>query len=176
MSPGASELPAAAAWDALAADFQAFHARFAALFARSEPREQAIKYVRSLMGPAARRNGWQLAEAIGDPTPDRVQRLLYSADWSADAARDRLMDFTIEQFGDPQGIGVLNETGFLKKGSKSVGVARQYSGTAGKIENCQIGVFLSYTGPRGHVILDRRLYLPESWCSDPARRQDAHVP
>lgn len=176
MIPGASELPAAPAWDALAADFEAFHARFASLFSRSEPREQAIKYVRSLMGAAARRNGWQLAEAIGDRTPDRVQRLLYSADWSADAARDRLMDFTIEQFGDPQGIGVLDETGFLKKGTKSVGVARQYSGTAGKIENCQIGVFLSYTSPRGHVILDRRLYLPESWCSDPARLQQAHVP
>lgn len=176
MDPGASELPAALAWDALAADFEAFHARFAALFARSEPREQAIKYVRSLMGPAARRNGWQLAEAIGDRTPDRVQRLLYSADWSADAARELLLDFTIEQFGDPQGIGVLDETGFLKKGTKSVGVQRQYSGTAGKIENCQIGVFLSYASARGHVILDRRLYLPESWCSDPARRQDAHVP
>jgi SRSO17 transposase len=86
------------------------------------------------------------------------------------------MDFTIEQFGDPQGIGVLDETGFLKKGTKSVGVARQYSGTAGKIENCQIGVFLTYTSPRGHVILDRRLYLPESWCNDPTRLQEAHVP
>jgi len=176
MTPGASELPAQPDWDALAADFEAFHARFASLFARSEPREQAIKYVRALMGAAARRNGWQLAEAIGDRTPDRVQRLLYGADWSADAARDRLMDFTIEQFGAPQGIGVLDETGFVKKGTQSVGVARQYSGTAGKIENCQIGVFLSYTSPRGHVLLDRRLYLPEGWCSDPERRQRAHVP
>ena len=173
---GASELPAAPDGDALAADFEAFHARFASLFARSEPREQAIKYVRALMGAAARRNGWQLAEAIGDQTPDRVQRLLYGANWSADAARDRLMDFTIEQFGDPQGIGVLDETGFLKKGTASVGVARQYSGTAGKIENCQIGVFLSYTSPRGHLLLDRRLYLPEVWCSDAARRKRAHVP
>jgi SRSO17 transposase len=176
MIPEASELPDAAACDALAADFEAFHTRFAPLFARSEPREEAKKYVRSLMGAAARRNGWQLAEAIGDRTPDRVQRLLYSADWSADAARDCLMQFTIERFGDPEGIGVLDETGFLKKGDKSVGVARQYSGTAGKIENCQIGVFLSYAGPRGHVLLDRRLYLPEAWCSDPARMQLAHVP
>lgn len=176
MNPRASELPAGPAWDTLAADFEAFHARFASLFTRSESREQAVKYVRSLMGSASRRNGWQLAEAIGNRTPDRVQRLLYCADWSADAARDRLMDFTIEQFGDPLGIGVLDETGFLKKGTKSVGVARQYSGTAGKIENCQIGVFLSYTSPRGHVLLDRRLYLPESWSSDPARRQGAHVP
>lgn len=173
---GGSELPAALDEDALAADFEAFHARFASLFVRSEPREQAIKYVRALMGAAARRNGWQLAEAIGDQTPDRVQRLLYSANWSADAARDRLMDFTIEQFGDPQGIGVLDETGFLKKGTASVGVARQYSGTAGKIENCQIGVFLSYTSPRGHLLLDRRLYLPEVWCKDAARRKRAHVP
>jgi SRSO17 transposase len=171
-----SELPDLPAWDALAQDFEAFHARFASLFVRSEPRDEALKYIRALMGAAARRNGWQLAEAIGDRTPDRAQRLLYSADWSADAARDLLIDFVIERFGDPQGIGVLDETGFLKKGTESVGVQRQYSGTAGKVENCQIGVFLSYTSPRGHVLLDRRLYLPESWCEDPERRQRAHVP
>ncbi len=176
VNPQASELPDLPAWDALAQDFEAFHARFASLFARSEPREEALKYIRALMGPAARRNGWQLAEALGDRTPDRAQRLLYSADWSADEARDRLINFVIERFGDPQSIGVLDETGFLKKGTESVGVQRQYSGTAGKIENCQIGVFLSYTGPRGHVLLDRRLYLPESWCDDPVRRRRAHVP
>jgi SRSO17 transposase len=176
MTRGRNELPAVPAWDALAVDFEAFHARFASLFARSESREEAKKYVRSLMGAAARRNGWQLAEAIGDRTPDRVQRLLYSANWSAEAARDRLRDFTIEQFGDPQAIGVLDETGFLKKGTESVGVARQYSGTAGKVENCQIGVFLSYASSRGHVLLDRRLYLPEAWCKDPPRMQRAHVP
>jgi SRSO17 transposase len=176
MSLQGSELPAAPAWDALAQDFESFHARFASLFARSEPRDEAVKYIRALMGAAARRNGWQLAEAVGDRTPDRVQRLLYGADWSADAARDRLIDFAIERFGDPQGIGVLDETGFLKKGTESVGVARQYSGTAGKVENCQIGVFLSYTSPLGHVLLDRRLYMPVAWFSDPARMQRAHVP
>src|SRR5438034_1013395 len=101
-----NELPAAPAWDALAEDFAAFHARFASLFAHREPRDEAVKDIRALMGAVARRNGWQLAEAIGDRTPDRVQRLLYSADWCADAARDRLTDFTIERFGDPQGIGV----------------------------------------------------------------------
>lgn len=175
MTPRASEQPAPA-WDALAQDFEAFHGRFASLFARREPREQAVKYVQALMGAAARRNGWQLAEAIGDPTPDRVQRLLYSADWSADEARDRLMQFTIERFGSAEGIGVLDDTGFLKKGTASVGVARQYSGTAGKIENCQIGVFLGYASSRGHVLLDRRLYLPESWFRDPMRMQRAHVP
>jgi SRSO17 transposase len=171
-----SELPAPPVWDALAQDFEAFHARFASLFARSEPREEAVKYIRALMGATARRNGWQLAEALGDRTPDRVQRLLYAADWNADAARDRLIDFAIERFGDPQGIAVLDETGFLKKGTESVGVARQYSGTAGKIENCQIGVFLSYSSHRGHVLLDRRLYLPDAWFRDPARMQRAHVP
>jgi SRSO17 transposase len=176
MGPQTSEQAVAPGWDALAADFEAFHERFASLFGRSEPREEARKYVRALMGAAARRNGWQLAEAIGDRTPDRVQRLLYSADWSANAARDRLIEYAIERFGDPQGIGVLDETGFLKKGTESVGVARQYSGTAGRIENCQIGVFLGYTGARGHLLLDRRLYLPESWCSDPVRMQRAHVP
>lgn len=176
MTPQRSEPPAAPAWDVLAQDFEAFHARFASLFARSEPRDESLKYLRALMGAAARRNGWQLAEAIGDRTPDRVQRLLYSADWSADEARDRLITFAIERFGDPQGVGVLDETGFLKKGTESVGVARQYSGTAGKIENCQIAVFLGYASARGHVLLDRRLYLPESWCSDLARMQRAHVP
>ena len=160
----------------LTASFEAFHARFASLFARSEPREQAVKHLRALMGPVGRRNGWQLAEVIGDARPDAEQRLLYSADWSADDARDRMMDFVIEQFGDPSAIGVLDETGFLKKGTESVGVQRQYTGTAGKIENCQIGVFLSYTSPRGHVFLDRRLYLPESWCRDAERRSRAHVP
>jgi SRSO17 transposase len=176
MSSQGNELLAVPAWDALAQDFEAFHARFASLFARSEPREEAVKYIRALMGPAARRNGWQLAEALGDRTPDRVQRLLYAADWNADAARDRLIDFAIERFGDSQGIAVLDETGFLKKGTESVGVARQYSGTAGKVENCQIGVFLGYCSARGHVLLDRRLYLHESWFLDPARMRRAHVP
>jgi len=176
MVPRASELPEPPDWDALAADFDEFHARFASVFARSESREQARKYMRTLMGPVARRNGWQMAEAAGDPTPDRMQRLLYCADWSADEARDRLISFTVEHLGDPEAIGGLDETGFIKKGTASVGVARQYSGTAGKIENCQIGVFLSYATPRGHVLLDRRLYLPESWCSDPEMRKRAHVP
>jgi SRSO17 transposase len=176
MSPQQRELPAPPVWDTLAQDFEAFHARFASLFARSEPRDEAVKYIRALMGAAARRNGWQLAEALGDRTPDRVQRLLYAADWNADTARDRLIDFAVERFGDPRGIAVLDETGFLKKGTESVGVARQYSGTAGKVENCQIGVFLSYSSPRGHVLLDRRLYLHESWFRDPARMRRAHVP
>jgi len=123
-----------------------------------------------------RKNSWQVAEAIGDRIPDATQRLLYRARWSADAARDRLLRYTIEVLGEAEGIGVVDETGFIKKGTHSVGVKRQYSGTAGKVENCQIGVFLSYWTAKGHVFLDRRLYLPEEWCNDRERRAQAQVP
>ena len=157
-------------------DFEGFHSRFAHLFSRSESREQAVKYLQGLLSPVERKNGWQLAEVVGDTTPDAIQRLLYSAKWDADAARDELQRFVIEVFGDCDGIGIVDETGFLKKGTKSAGVQRQYSGTAGKTENCQIGVFLSYASAQGHVFLDRRLYLPESWCKDPIRRQEAKIP
>ncbi len=112
---------------AFAADFAAFHARFAHLFARSEPREKAVQYVRSLMGPVERCNGWQLAETMGDQTPEATQRLLYHATWSARQACDLLGDFIVEEFGAPEAIGVLDDTGFIKKGNRSVGVARQVS-------------------------------------------------
>src|SRR5206468_11947914 len=102
-------------------DFEAFHARFADLFARSESREQARTYLRGLLTEAERKNSWQMAEAVGEPIPDRMQRLLYRVPWDADAARDRLQQFVIETFGDPEGIGVVDETGFLKKGTHSVG-------------------------------------------------------
>jgi SRSO17 transposase len=157
-------------------DFLRFCARFADVFGRKEPRTQAFKYLRGLMAPIPRKNSWQVAEAIGDRIPDATQRLLYRARWSADAARDQLQRYTIEVFGDAAGIGVVDETGFLKKGTHSVGVKRQYSGTAGKVENCQMGTFLSYTTPKGHVFLDRRLYLPEEWCTDAERRAQAQVP
>jgi SRSO17 transposase len=156
--------------------FEAFHERFADLFARRESREQMGKYLRGLLAGVERKNGWQVAEALGDATPDRMQRLLYRVEWDAEVARDRLQEFVIEVFGDADGIGVIDETGFIKKGRDSVGVQRQYSGTAGKVENCQIGTFLSYATPRGHVLLDRRLYLPESWCADSSRRAEAKVP
>jgi SRSO17 transposase len=158
-------------------DFLRFCARFADVFHRKEPRAQAAKYLRGLMASVPRKNGWQVAEAIGDRIPDATQRLLYHAQWSADAARDRLLRYTIEMFGEEDGIGVVDETGFLKKGSHSVGVKRQYTGTAGKIENCQIGTFVSYATAKGHVLLDRRLYLPEEeWCNDLERREQAKVP
>lgn len=158
------------------ADFADFQSRFAHLFERSEPRQQAGKYLRGLMSEVQRKNGWQLAEKMGDKTPDATERLLYKAEWKADAAQDVLQMYVIEKFGSEEGIGVVDETGFLKKGEQSVGVKRQYSGTAGKVENCQVGVFLSYTSECGHVFLDRKLYLPREWCSDEERRQLAKVP
>jgi SRSO17 transposase len=128
------------------------------------------------MAKVERKNCWQLAEEMGEPLPDALQRLLYRTNWEAEAARDLLQDFVVEQFGEPDGIGVVDETGFVKSGRRSVGVKRQYTGTAGKIENCQVGVFLSYASGRGHAFLDRRLYVPEDWCADAPRRARAYVP
>lgn len=145
-------------------------------FARSEPRRRAAGYVRGLLGPAERKNGWQLAEHLGDPTPDGVQHLLARADWDADAVRDDLTAYVAEHLGDLGGVLVVDETGFLKKGTKSAGVARQYSGTAGRVENCQVGVFLGYATARGRALLDRELYLPKEWAGDAGRRKAAGVP
>src|SRR5262245_18470031 len=131
--------------------FHALHARIAPRFARAEPRRQAGAYLRGLLSPLERKNGWHLAEAAGDCTPDRMQRLLNAADWDADDVRDDLRTYVVEHFGDPGAVLVVDETGFVKKGTKSVGVKRQYSGTAGRVENCQIGVFLAYAAPNGHV-------------------------
>src|SRR3989449_8270334 len=156
--------------------FEAFHARFADLFERSESREQARKYLRGLLTEAERKNSWQVAEAVGDRIPDRMQRLLYQVPWDADAARDRLQQFVIETFGDAEGIGVVDETSFLKKGTHSVGVARQYLGAAGKLENGQVATVLSYAAKGAHVFLDRRLYLPEEWAWNTQRRAEARVP
>ena len=156
--------------------FHALHARLAPRFARAEPRRQAAAYLRGLLSPLERKNGWQLAEAAGDLTPDRMQRLLNAADWDAAAVRDDLRTYVVEHFADPAAVLVVDETGFLKKGTKSVGVKRQYSGTAGRVENCQIGVFLAYAAPGGHCFLDRELYLPKEWATDIERREEAGVP
>jgi len=162
--------------DEYATEFEAFHARFAHLFARSEPREAAQCYLRGLLASVPRKNCWQMAEALGQKDPQAMQRLLFGAQWDADAVRDELQTFVIERFGEAGGIGIVDETGFLKKGTKSVGVKRQYSGTAGKIENSQVGVFLTYCSGHGYTFLDRRLYLPEEWCQDRERRREARVP
>jgi SRSO17 transposase len=113
---------------------------------------------------------------MGERKPDNMESFLHSACWDADAVCNELQQFVIEEFGDPEGIGIIDDTGFIKKGDKSCGVQRQYSGTAGKIENCQIGVFLTYVSRHGHTFLDRRLYMPETWCADEERRRSACVP
>jgi SRSO17 transposase len=145
-------------------------------FARSEPRERARGYVRGLLSAAERKNGWQLAEHLGDATPDGVQHLLARAAWDSDAVRDDLTRYVADHLGHPDGVLVVDETGFLKKGTKSVGVGRQYSGTAGRIENCQVGVFLGYASKKGRALLDRALYLPKEWADDAGRRKAAGVP
>ncbi len=151
-------------------------ARIAPRFSRIEPRRRARAYLQGLLAPLPRKNGWHLAEAAGDASPDGVQDFLARMHWDADAVRDDLRAYVVEHLGDPDAVLVLDETGFLKKGHKSVGVKRQYSGTAGRIENCQIGVFLAYASRRGHALIDRALYLPETWAFDAARRVEAGVP
>src|SRR5256885_8534094 len=143
-----------------APDFERFHARFARFFARSEPREQAARYLHGLLSPAKRKNTWQMAEAVGEKDPQAMQRLLYQADWDADAVCSELQQFVIERFGDPAGIGVLDDTGFVKQGQPSVGAQRQWCPTLGKRENCQIGVFLTHASPHGSTFLARRPCQP----------------
>lgn len=145
-------------------------------FARSEPRRRAAGYLRGLLSGTERKNGWQLAEYLGEATPDGVQHLLARADWDADAVRDDLIRYVHQHLGDPAGVLIVDETGFLKKGAKSVGVARQYTGTAGRIENAQVGVFLAYAGAKGHALIDRALYLPRAWTDDRPRCNAAGVP
>jgi SRSO17 transposase len=123
-----------------------------------------------------RKNGWQLAEHLGDARPWRTQRLLSHVQWDEEAARDLCRGYVVEALADREAVLIVDETGFLKKGTKSVGVARQYSGTAGRIENCQIGVFLAYASGKGHALIDRELYLPKEWAADPARRAAAGIP
>src|SRR5215217_6486296 len=137
--------------------------RIAPRFVRAEPRRRALAYLRGLLAPLERKNGWQLAEAAGDATPDGVQDFLSRMHWDAEAVRDDLRAYVVEHLGDPEAVLVLDETGFLKKGDKSAGVQRQYSGTAGRVENCQVGVFLGYAGRHGRALIDRALYLPERW-------------
>ena len=152
------------------------HECIAGRFRRPEPRRRALEYLQGLLSSVERKNGWQLAEQVGDATPDGVQRLLSTYRWDADQVRDDHRDYVVEHLGDADGVLVVDETGFLKKGDKSVGVQRQYSGTAGRIENSQVGVFLAYAGVKGRTLLDRELYLPQIWAKDWERRREAGVP
>jgi SRSO17 transposase len=143
--------------------------RLACYFPRMESRQRAMAYIRGLLSPAERKNSWQLAEVSGEATPYGFQHLLGRADWQPDAVRDKLRGYVRQHLGDPHGVLILDETGFVKKGQHSAGVARQYSGTAGRIENCQIGVFLGYAGRLGHALLDRELHVPKEWTDDRER-------
>jgi len=160
-------------WRAELAELQE---RLGELFGRADARRQANLYLEGLLSAVERKNGWQLAEQIGDARPWRTQRVLSRTLWAADAARDLCREYVVEHLGAADGVLGIDETGFLKKGSKSAGVARQYSGTAGRIENCQIGVFLAYASGRGHALIDRELYLPQDWAEDGARRATAGIP
>jgi SRSO17 transposase len=156
--------------------FEDMFALVAGRFAQVESRHRAKMYVLGLLSGAERKNSWTIAEQAGDLTPDGMQRLLNFYSWDADAVRDDLRGYVLDQLGDPRGVMVADETGFLKKGSKSAGVQRQYSGTAGRIENCQLGVFLTYVSDRGRALIDRELYLPDkSWCADRERCAEAGI-
>ena len=145
-------------------------------FARSESRERAKNYLKALLSPVERKNSWQLAEMIGETTPYGLQQFLYRSPWDPDVIRDDTCSYVVEHLGDSDAILVVDETGFLKKGEHSAGVQRQYSGTAGKVENCQLGVFLAYVSRHGHALIDRALYLPESWIEDRERCAQAGIP
>src|SRR5262245_43564308 len=150
--------------------------RIGARFPRSETRDRVRAYLVGLLGPVQRKNGWQVAEQIGDADPYGVQYLMGRAGWDPDEVRDDLREYVVGTLGDPEAVLVLDETGFLKKGTRSAGVARQYTGTAGRVENAQVGVFLAYTSRHGTAFLDRALYLPEEWTDEPKRCQAAGVP
>ena len=150
--------------------------RIGRLFRRPEPRRQIGLCLDGLIGEVDKKNGWQLAEYAGDPAPWRMQALLGRTIWDQERARDICREYVIERLGDASGVLVVDETGFLKKGTHSVGVGRQYSGTAGRIENCQVGVFLGYASAKGHALIDRRLYLPKEWATDVERREAACIP
>lgn len=152
------------------------HARIAPRFGRAEVRRRAGRFLQGLLAPVERKNGWQLAEELGEHGPRGVQRLLGDADWDEDAVRDDLRAYVVEHLAEADGILVIDETGFIKKGKKSAGVARQYSGTAGRRENSQIGVFLLYASCQGAAFLDRELYLPEEWTTDRVRCREAGIP
>lgn len=156
--------------------FSEFTASLAHRFPRVESRRQATSYLRGLLSELERKNGWTLAEMCGEQGPERLQRLLNFYAWDTDGMRDDVRDLVVQTLADPdRGVLILDDTGFLKKGTKSAGVARQYSGTAGRIENCQIGVFLAYASSKGRALIDRELYLPKTWTGDRDRCRAAGI-
>jgi SRSO17 transposase len=156
--------------------FECLFAHISGRFGRIDRQQHAWEYLLGLLSAVKRKNGWQLAEAADHATPYSVQHLLDRSPWDADAVCDDLTDYIVHELGHSDGVLVVDETGFLKKGSHSVGVQRQYSGTAGRIDNCQVGVFLSYASRHGRALMDRELYLPREWVDDVQRRQAGKVP
>jgi SRSO17 transposase len=159
-----------------AAELDRVHERIAGRFGRAEPRARAREYLCGLVAGLERKNGWTLAEHAGEVSPDGMQRLLRRADWDVDGVRDDVRAYVIGQLGARDGVLIADDTGFLKKGTRSAGVQRQYSGTAGRTENCQVGVLLAYASARGHALIDRELYLPRSWADDRGRCREAGIP
>jgi SRSO17 transposase len=162
--------------DLWSAELGAAKARMRPLFNHASVAASAAAFLDGLLGPERRKTGWMRAEAAGDPGPWRQQAVLGRSRWEADALRDLVRDYALETLAAPDAVLVIDETGFLKQGTASCGVQRQYTGSAGKITNCQIGVFAAYVSDRGHAFLDRWLYLPESWTNQPDRLRAAHVP
>ena len=156
--------------------FDELMSRIAGRFRRVEPRRRARAFVLGLIAGLPRKNCWTIAEHAGEATPDGTQHLLERARWDADAVRDDVRGYVAGQLADPQAVLVVDETGGVKKGSATAGVQRQYTGTAGRVENAQVAVWLTYAGRAGHALIDRRLYLPKSWASDPGRRAAAGIP
>src|SRR6266566_2037084 len=152
------------------------HARLAPRFARPEPRRRALLYLQGILSETARKNGWQLAEHAREGSPDGMQRLLSDAVWDTDGVRDELRADALEHLGQESAILVIDETSFPKRGKRSAGVGVQYCGTTGQVENCQVGVFLSYVTARGHTLIDRELYLPFAWCEDRERCRAVGIP
>lgn len=159
-------------------EFEAVCARFEGRWYRTESREHFRQYLRGLLAPLARKNSWTISEFIGERRPTAVQRFINLTPWDADGLRDEVRAYAMEYFADPRAVLIADPTGFPKKGKKSAGVQRQYSGTLGRVDNCQIGVFLAYVNTSGdRVLIDRELYMPEhTWCADPERRTEAAVP
>ncbi|MCX4635214.1 IS701 family transposase [Streptomyces sp. RPA4-5] len=162
--------------DLWAGELESVLARVAGRFSRVDLRWRMRDYVRGLLAAVERKNGWQLAEYAGHRGPAGFQHLLNGASWDADAVRDDLSQYVAERLGTPDGVLIVDDTGFLKKGTVSAGVQRQYSGTAGRTENCQIGVFAAYASPKGRALVDRELYLPKSWTADADRCRAAKIP
>ena len=162
--------------DLWSAELRAVKAQLRPLFMHPSIAASASAFLDGLLGPERRKTGWMRAEAAGDAGPWRQQAVLGRSCWDADALRDLVRDYALETLAAPDAVLVIDETGFLKQGKASCGVGRQYTGSAGKITNCQIGVFAAYVSDKGHAFIDRRLYLPKAWTDDPARLATAHVP